>query len=324
MAVYTRLTPAQFAELMTRYQLGSLLDAQEIAEGVENSNYLIRTQRDAEPPRHLILTLFEKRVDTAYLPFYLGITQHLAAAGLPTPQPLYTQEGENFTEIAGKKAAIVTFLSGTSVRHSEVGHLASLGEAQARMHLAAADFTLERPNDLSLKGWEKLVSRIGERAEDIMPGLTALLKEEHAFLAAHWPNDLPSGVIHADLFPDNVFFLGQTVSGIIDFYFACNDLFMYDLVITLNAWCFERDSSFNLTKARAFLHAYDRVRPLSDEERTALPVLARGAAFRFLLTRAYDWLHREEGALVTPKDPMEYVRKLRFHQHIHEACEYGL
>ncbi len=324
MAVYTRLLPQQFDWLISTYALGELVEAKEIAEGVENSNYLIRTRRRGEPEAKYILTIFEKRVEVAYLPFYLGITRHLAEAGLPTPSPLQTQSGEVFTEVAGKKAAIVTFLEGHSIRQPEIEQLRSLGEHQARMHNAAKSFPLSRPNDLSLAGWAGLMKHIALGADDIMPGLDALITNELSYLEAHWPRTLPTGVIHADLFPDNVFFTGNDVSGIIDFYFACNDFFMYDLVITLNAWCFERDGSFNLTKARAFLHAYDRMRPLNAEERQALPVLARGAALRFLLTRAYDWLHQEEAALVTPKNPMEYVRKLRFHQQIKESCEYGL
>ncbi len=323
MAVYTRLTDEEFGALMSIYRLGVLIEAKEIAEGVENSNYLLITERDGVRARS-ILTIFEKRVEEAYLPFYLGITRHLAEAGLPTPRPLLTEQGELFAAVAGKKAAVVTFLEGKSTRQIDVAHLRSLGAMQARMHLATEGFALDRPNDLSLSGWRTLIDRIGARAEKIAPGLSQELQTEYAFLSAHWPSDLPAGVIHADLFPDNVFFIGDQVSGVIDFYFSCNDLFMYDVVITLNAWCFERDGSFNLTKARAFLHAYHHVRPLRQEEREALPILARGAALRFLLTRGYDWLHPEPGALVTPKDPMEYVRKLRFHQHVNEACEYGL
>lgn len=324
MAVYTRLTPEQFSQLLEQYRLGTLVEAREIAEGVENSNYLLITQRENEAPVKHILTVFEKRVEVEYLPFYLGITEHLAASGLPTPKPLYTAEGKNTVEVAGKKAAIVTFLEGKSTRRIDVEHLLSLGASQAKMHLAAGSFSLSRPNDLSLTGWEALIARIGDRAEEIPPGLADTLQEEYAYLASHWPKTLPAGVIHADLFPDNVFFSGHEVSGIIDFYFACNDLFMYDLVITLNAWCFERDGAFNLTKARALLTSYDRIRPLHEEERAALPILARGAALRFLLTRLFDRLHHDAAALVIPKDPQEYLKKLRFHQQVKEACEYGL
>ncbi len=324
MAVYTRLTAQQFDEVMKQYGLGTLLEAREIAEGVENSNYLIRTQREGEAEHRYIFTIFEKRVDSAYLPFYLGITEHLASRDIPTPRPLHTPDGDLCIEVAGKKAAIVTFLTGKSTRSIEVSQLLSLGMVQAQMHLAAADFPLSRPNDLSVSGWRRLIDATSGKADQIMPGLSQLLAEEYVFLAQHWPQDLPQGVIHADMFPDNVFFMGSDVSGVIDFYFACNDLFMYDLVITMNAWCFERDGSFNLTKARGLLSAYHAVRPLSDAEHMALPVLARGAALRFLLTRAYDALHRDPQALVTPKDPMEYVRKLRFHQHVKESCEYGI
>lgn len=324
MAVYTRLAQEQFEELAAQFGLGAFIEAKEIAEGTENSNYLLSTRHAGQPDAKHILTVFEKRVEIAYLPFYLGITEHLSRQGIPCPRPLRTQAGEYCLPIAGKMAAIVSFLEGKSLLRSEVPHLLSLGIAQARMHLAAEGFPLSRPNDLSLAGWGTLIKKIGAQADSITPGLAEDLQREHGFLSANWPTGLAAGVIHADLFPDNVFFTGDAVSGIIDFYFACNDLFMYDLVITMNAWCFERDGSFNLTKARALLTAYHRVRPLSDAERNALPVLARGAALRFLLTRAFDWLHRSPGALVTPKDPMEYLKRLRFHQQVKEACEYGL
>lgn len=324
MAVYTRLTSDQLALLATRYRLGAVVRAEEIAEGVENSNYRFVTRQENQPPVTHILTVFEKRVELAALPFYLGVTDRLARAGLPVPRPLRTQEDALFTDIAGKKAAIVTFLPGASARAIASAHCRALGDMMARMHLAAEGFALSRPNDLSLEGWGAMIERLAARADEILSGLSAQLAQEYEFLSCNWPRDLPVGVIHADLFPDNVFFIEEELSGVIDFYFACNDAFMYDAVIALNAWCFERDGSFNLTKARAFLHAYDRQRRLSDAERAALPILARGAALRFLLTRAHDWLHREEGALVTPKDPMEYVRKLRFHQQVKEAGEYGL
>lgn len=324
MAVYTRLTDDELATLMQRFGLGVLHTVTEIAEGVENSNFLILAGPPGQPPTRYILTLFEKRVDISQLPFFLGLTRHLAESGLPTPRPLLTQDGAMFTSIAGKMAAVVTFLEGRSITRPDTAHLHALGGMQAQLHLAAQRFTLQRPNGLARDGWHTLIGRIGPRADDIAPGLAAMLQEEFRFLEEAWPVALPAGVIHADLFPDNVFFLDHRISGVIDFYFACNDLLMYDAVITVNAWCFEPDGAFNLTKARSFLHAYEQVRPLHADERAALPVLARGAALRFLLTRAHDWLFPEAGALVRPKDPMEYVRKLRFHQQVKDACEYGL
>lgn len=324
MAVYTRLTRRQFEEVAAQFGLGAFVAAREIAEGVENSNYVFVTRRSEQAETRHILTLFEKRVDTADLPFFLGITEHLSRRGVPCPCPLRTHGGEYAHPVAGKMAAVVSFLEGASPRRIEVPHLLSLGAMQARMHLAAAGFPLSRRNDLALGGWGTLLRDIGDRADGIAPGLAEALRREYAFLASRWPRDLPSGVIHADVFPDNVFFTGGEISGIIDFYFACNDLFMYDLVIAMNAWCFERDGAFNLTKARALLTAYHRVRPLCGEERDALPVLARGAALRFLLTRAFDWLHRSPEALVTPKDPLEYLKKLRFHQQVNTVSEYGL
>ncbi len=324
MAVYTRLSQEHFSSLLGRYGLGTLVEAREIAEGVENSNYILITKHNNEAKQRHILTLFEKRVDAQDLPFFLGITEHLAAQGIPCPRPLYTDTKELFTEIAGKKAAIVTFLEGKSLKRPEPAHLLELGAILGRMHQAAEGFTLTRANDLSLNGWASLLGSIEARADEITPGLTEALTAEFVYLEQHWPKNLPKGVIHADLFPDNVFFTGDRLTGVIDFYFSCNDFYIYDLVITMNAWCFERDGSFNLTKARALLTAYNRIRTLSTAEYEALPVLARGAALRFLLTRAHDWLHHDAQALVRPHDPLEYLRKLRFHQQVKQACEYGL
>jgi homoserine kinase type II len=210
------------------------------------------------------------------------------------------------------------------VRRHNIEHCHALGDALAHFHLAGADFPMFRANDLSLPGWRPLVKAIGAGADEVVPGLAAEIEKELSYLEQRWPSDLPEGVIHADLFPDNVFFLGDKVSGLIDFYFACNDTLAYDLAICLNAWCFEADGSFNITKARAMLQAYEGVRPLSEAELKWLPTLARGGALRFLLTRTYDWLNTHESALVRTKDPNEYLRKLRFHQRVKSYRDYGL
>lgn len=194
----------------------------------------------------------------------------------------------------------------------------------AEMHVAGADFELKRPNALSVSSWRPLLAACKGRGEEMLPGITDILSAELDHLEAHWPTDLPAGIIHADLFPDNVFFRGETLSGMIDFYFACNDQFAFDLAICLNAWCFERDGDFNVTKARKLLRAYRKVRPFTASELQALPLLARGAAMRFLLTRLFDWLNTPDTALVTPKDPLEYLNKLRFHQAVTGPGAYGL
>jgi homoserine kinase type II len=291
-----------------------------IAEGVENSNFLLHTSTGS-----YILTLYEKRVARGDLPFVLELMTHLAAHGINCPQPVKTKAGAALGELAGRPAAIITFLEGIWPRKPNASHCAGVGQALAKMHLAGRNFAMKRANALSVGGWRPLFDAAAARADEVQPGLRSFLAAELDFLESGvWPKNLPEGVIHADLFPDNVFFLGDRLSGIIDFTFACNDVLAYDVVICLNAWCFEADHSFNVTKARAFLSAYGRERKMSHAEEAALPLLARGAAIRFLLTRLVDWLNVPHGAFVRPKDPLEYVRKLRFHQSVKSVRDYGL
>lgn len=319
MAVYTDVTSSQLDAFLARYALGTLVSYHGIAEGVENSNFLLQTTQAT-----YILTLYEKRVARADLPFFIGLMRHLASNGISCPQPVANRDGEALGELAGRPAAIVTFLPGVSVRRPTVSHCGQLGAALAQLHLAGADFEMRRPNALSVGGWRPLYEATEGRSDSVMPSLAATIESELAELEAHWPAGLPAGVIHADLFPDNAFFLDDRLSGIIDFYFACTDLYAYDVAVCLNAWCFEPDGAFNATKGRALLAGYNSVRPLSAEEAAALPRLARGAALRFLLTRLVDWLNVPEGALVKPKDPLEYLRKLRFHRAVDSARDYGL
>jgi len=321
MAVYTEVSDEELMAFVSGYGIGEVLSCKGIAEGVENSNYLLTTEQGA-----FILTLYEKRVDPGDLPFFLGLMAHLAAKGIPCPTPLTDGQGRSLNTLCGRPAAIISFLDGMWPRRIVPDHCAGLGAAMAQLHLAGADFALSRPNALSVMSWRPLLNAAGERADEVMPGLTALLSSELDELEARWPagGALPSGVIHADLFPDNVFFRAGKLSGLIDFYFACNDIFAYDLAICLNAWCFEPDNSFNVTKARRMLTAYRKVREFSDDELAALPLLARGSAMRFLLTRLYDWLNTPSDAMVTRKDPLEYLEKLRFHQGIKSPASYGL
>lgn len=325
MAVYTHLQQEELTALSEAYGLGMLRRATPIAEGVENSNYLLEYQPEGGAAERCILTVYEKRVRVEDVPFYLALMEHLAAKGLPCPRPLRRRDGAYASVVrTSKRAAMVSFLPGRSVAQPTTTHMEALGEAVAGLHAAVADFSQPRENDLALAGWQRLFDAIAGRADAIAPGLARLIEEELTFLRRHWPHDLATGVVHADLFPDNVFFEGTRISGLIDWYFACSDAFLYDVMITMNAWCFTPQHAFDAALARAFLGAYQRHRPLSSAEREALPILARGAALRFLLTRAYDWLHREEGALVTVKDPMEYARKLAFHQSVTDAGVYGL
>jgi homoserine kinase type II len=318
-AVYTEINGEQLTEFVARYDVGTVLSVKGIAEGVENSNYLLVTDRGP-----FILTLYEKRVDRADLPFFLGLMNHLAASGQRCPIAVADRNGLVFGTLADRPAAVITFLQGLSVRRPRREHCSAVGAALAHLHIAAAGFPLRRTNALSLAGWDKLAAGTLSEADRVAEGLGDEIRNELAFLREHWPAGLPEGVIHADLFPDNVFFLGERLSGIIDFYFACNDMLAYDLAICLNAWCFELDKSLNVTKAKALLDAYHAVRPLVANEVESLPILSRGAALRFLLTRLSDWLSVPEGALVTPKDPLEYLAKLRFHRSAASAEAYGI
>jgi len=319
MAVYTEVEDDDLMAFIAEYDIGEVESYKGIAEGVENSNYLLQTERGP-----FILTLYEKRVDPKDLPFFLGLMDHLAEQGIPCPTPIHGRDGNALRTLAGRPAAIVSFLQGMWPRRIATQHCALLGEAMAHMHLAGASFEMTRPNALSVGGWRPLFERCAGRAHEVRRGLADLIEKELGHLESCWPNGLPSGVIHADLFPDNVFFLLNKLTGLIDFYFACNDAFAYDLAICLNAWCFEPDGSFNITKARQMLSRYRKVRDFSKEELELLPLLARGSATRFLLTRLYDWLHHPEGAMVKPKNPIEYLNKLRFHQSVKGPGAYGL
>ncbi len=319
MAVYTEVSDEELAAFIASYGLGELLSFKGIAEGVENTNYIVHTSRGP-----FILTLYERRTAREDLPFFLGLMEHLAARGVSCPTPVRDNEGRNLKELAGRPAALVTFLEGFWVRRPATVHCAAVGRALAELHMGAQGFALKRANALGLAGWRPLYERFADRADEIAPDLGPLIGSELRSLEAHWPKGLPTGVIHADLFPDNVFFLGDRLSGLIDFYFACNDALAYDIAVCLNAWCFEKDLSFNITKGRALLRGYEELRPLNPAEREAMPRLARGAALRFLLTRAYDWLNTPRDALVSPKNPLEYVRRLRFHQGVRSIADYGL
>jgi homoserine kinase type II len=318
MAVYTDVSADDLTPFLKSYDIGEVLSYKGIAEGVENSNFLLHTTGG-----YFILTLYEKRVAEADLPFFLALMEHLAARGITCPQPVRNRKGIVLGRLAGRPAAIVTFLDGMWIRRPAASHCAAVGEALARLHLAGADFPATRANALGMENWRPLFEQARPRGDSVKEGLCDDIARELDTLEKSWPHALPQGVIHADLFPDNVFFLADKLSGLIDFYFACTDTLAYDVAICLNAWCFESDHSYNVTKGRALLNAYAKVRKLSDEERACLPVLARGAATRFLLTRLVDWLAVPDGALVKPKDPLEYHRKLRFHRSVKSADDYG-
>ena len=319
MAVYTDVSVEDLDAFLKPYDVGGLVSFRGIAEGVENSNYVLEAEKG-----RFILTLYEKRVNEADLPFFLGLMEHLQQRGINCPLPVRARDGQMLHVLAGRPAALITFLNGVSYRRPTPAHCAELGRTLAELHRAADGFAIARPNALGVEGWRPLYERARADADSVQHGLQALIDAELAFLEQNWPKNLPQGVIHADLFPNNVLFMGDRLTGVIDFYFACNDAFAYDLAICLNAWCFESDFAFNLTKGRAMIAAYEAARPLSVAERAAIPLLCRGSALRFLLTRLYDYLNVPPGALVKPHDPREYAKKLRFHQGVTSVSDYGL
>jgi homoserine kinase type II len=306
MAVYTQVAAEPLADFLTGYDIGAATRLAGIAQGIENSNYELDTLRG-----RFVLTLYERRVRAADLPFYLGLMRHLAGKGVPCPRPIARRGGALWGELCGKPAAIVTFLDGDWPRAPTAEHCRAVGAALAQMHLAGRDFPLARPNDLSLAGWRQLFAATRERADEIAGGLGVEIAQELAQLEAQWPRDLPDGPIHADLFPDNVFFVGDRLSGLIDFYFACTDAFAYDLAVSLTAWCFPTPDRYDRRLAAALEDGYTAVRPLAEAERNALPILLRGAALRFLLTRLYDLVHGVKGMIGIQKDPLEYRARLR-------------
>jgi homoserine kinase type II len=317
-AVYTDITDAELEAFLAEFDLGAPLSCKGIAEGVENSNFLVETTAG-----RFILTIYERRVREEDLPFFLGLMQWLAQHGFPCAEPMAGRDGRLSRPVRGKPAALVQFLNGLSVRRPTAEHCREAGEGMAWLHLAAQGFSVRRPNDLGQPFWAPMFERLGPAADDLKPGLAAVIGQDLEEIAAAWPKALPAGVIHADLFPDNVFFQAGRFAAAIDFYFACDDFLAYDLAVALNAWCFEPDGSFNITLARAFVSGYERRRRLEPAERAALPILARGAALRFFLTRLNDWGSTPAGALVRPKDPLEYERKLAVHRagvHLFEAA----
>jgi homoserine kinase type II len=318
MAVYTDVSFEDLEVVLADYDIGEPRSFKGIAEGIENSNFYLQTDRGA-----YIVTLYEKRVRVADLPFFLTLMAHLATHGIACPLPVRSKSGAYWKVLNNRPAAILTFLEGMSLRRPEASHCGSAGGALARLHAASAGFSLARANALGLEGWRKLAAATQAGADTIQSGLAVLIAETLDELAS-WPTGLPAGVIHADLFPDNVLFVEGKVSGLIDFYFACNDALAYDIAVMLNAWCFEQDGAFNITKGKSLLSAYRHQRELTREEVEALPLLARGAALRFLLTRLYDYLNPDKSAFVRPKDPRDYIRRLRFHRNVRSATEYGL
>ncbi len=319
MAVYTHLGAEDLSCLIDHYDVGELVSAKGIAEGVSNSNWLIETggadgRKDASGAR-FILTMYERRIDVGELPFFLGLLDHLAENGCPVPRTIHDKQGASHRLVDGKSVALIEYLPGVSVDHPTPDQAFSVGKALAQIHLAARNFNGTRAQSLGLAGWQNILSDCGDAAlASIDPALPQICADELSFLTANWPQDLPKGVVHCDLFPDNVLMLGNQVTGLIDFYFAANDFFAYDLAVTHAAWCFERSNGdFRADIASALMRGYQAVRPLSASEHAALPILARGASMRFISSRADDWLNTPKDALVARKDPMDFVNRLNFY-----------
>ena len=315
MAVYTRLGAETMAQIIAEFDVGTLVSAKGIAEGVSNSNWLIETQVGTAQTKRFILTMYESRLDSDDLPFFLGLLDHLAACGCPVPRTIHDRDNRPFRFHEGKALALIEFLPGVSVTEPTPAQARAVGAALAQTHLAVSNFSATRANSMGLDSWKSLLNDCGlDGLGAIHPELADIVQRALNELATSWPDDLPRSVIHADLFPDNVLMLGDQVTGLIDFYFACSDITAYDVAVTHAAWCFSHDGAhFDPALSDALLEGYQAVRPLSDEERAALPILARGAAMRFLATRAYDWLNTPQDAMVTPKDPMAFARRLTFY-----------
>jgi homoserine kinase type II len=309
MAVYTHISAADLTQHLKLFDIGALSSFEGITDGVSNTNYLLNTTQGK-----FILTLFEKRVSAADLPFYISFMEYLHDKGIPCPHVVADASGEAVVPLNGKPAIITTFLEGNWPRHAESFHAAAVGKTLAQMHLAGQEFKLKRDNTMSLPAWRELIGSCGDRANTLEPGLAPFLQQELKYQEQNRPQNLPIGAVHADLFPDNVFFTGQQLTGVIDFYFSCTDAFAYDLMLTLNAWCFDAAGKMNAQKSSALLEAYQKERPLSAAEKAALPLLGRAAALRIVATRLYDWLHPTPGAVVKVKDPLEYLRILKFYQ----------
>lgn len=321
MAVYTRITDDALGDFVARYDIGGVESCTGIAQGIENSNYMLRTGHG-----NFILTLYEKRVRADDLPFYLGLMTHLAAQGFPCPVPIADRSGRTLGTLAGRPAAIVSFLDGRGADCDDLspGRCAAIGAVSARLHRDAAGFGLSRTNDLTLPDWRRLFDPLSGEADSLETRLSGWIEDELCFLEAHWPTALPSGIVHADLFPDNAFFKGTKLTGVIDFYFACNDFLSWDLAVGINAWCFDASGTFLADNAASLLRGYQETRPLTAGERATLPVLARGAALRFLLTRLHDWFHTPDDALATRKDPLDLVPLIEFHRSVSDSTAYGL
>jgi homoserine kinase type II len=320
MAVYTKLSENKIKEFFSKYNLGKLLNYSEIKEGVENTNYFIQTEKGK-----FILTLYEKRVEEKDLPFFISLMKNLFDKKFPSPEPIINKNGNYISEISEKKAAVISFLEGKSKKILSPDDCYQVGINTAKLHLITKNLSGKRENKLSINSWRKIYNNVKKDCSKIHPKLPELVEKNLDLVEKKWPKNIPSGIIHADLFSDNIFFKENKVSGIIDYYFSCYDFYAFEIAICLNALCFEgknENLSFNVTKAKKFIDGYSAIRKLTEDEKISLKILCQGAAIRFLLTRVFDYLNLTEGAIVKIKDPIEYLKRLEFHDNVKNYRDY--
>ena len=320
MAVYTKLSEVKLKEFFSKYNLGKLLNYKEIREGIENTNYFIQTEKGK-----FVLTLYEKRVEEKDLPFFISLMKNLFDKNFPSPEPIINKNGSYISDIVGKKAAVVSFLDGNAKKNLNPDNCYNIGINTAKLHLITKNLSGKRRNKLSINSWRKIYNNIKTDCSKIHPDLPSVIEKNLDEIEKNWPQDIPSGIIHADLFPDNIFFKNDQLSGIIDYYFSCNDFYAFEIAICLNALCFEGKSknlSFNVTKAKKFIDGYSSMRKLTENEKKSLKILCQGAAIRFLLTRVFDYLNVVKGAIVKIKDPVEYLKRLEFHNNVKGYQDY--
>ena len=320
MAVYTKLSESDLKVFFSKYSLGRLLNYKEIKEGIENTNYFVELEKGK-----FILTLYEKRVEEKDLPFFISLMRNLFDKNFPSPEPIINNNGNYITEILKKKAAVVSFLEGNTKKNLNPNDCYEVGLNTAKLHLITKDLNSKRENKLSINSWRKIYNKEKKNSLNIHPDLPKIIEKNLDEIEKNWPKSIPSGIIHADLFPDNIFFQNDKLTGIIDYYFSCNDFYAFEIAICLNALCFEgknENLSFNVTKAKKFIDGYSSIKKLTEEEKKSLKILCQGAAIRFLLTRVFDYLNLIEGAIVKIKDPVEYLKRLEFHNGVKDYQDY--
>ena len=320
MAIYTKLSENDLKKIFLKYNLGNLLNHKGIKEGIENTNYFVKTEKGK-----YILTLYEKRVDERDLPFFMGLMRNLFDENFPSPEPIINNNGNYITEILNKKAAVVSFIYGAAKKKLDPNNCYEVGYQTAKLHMITKNLTGKRKNKLSVDSWSEIYKKVQRDCSKIHPNLTKIVEKNLDEIENKWPKKIPAGIIHADLFPDNIFFKDNKLTGIIDFYFSCYDFYAFEIAICLNALCFEgknENLSFNVTKAKKFIDGYSSIRKLTEDEKISLKILCQGAAIRFLLTRVFDYLNLTEGALVKIKDPVEYLKRLEFHNNVTSYEDY--